>query len=289
MILCVSTTLSISSLQLLAVFLIWLLRRSLTSANAEQSSWMRPTNCSHLNFNLSLNRLLECAIPHTKFVCLAPHSPSQSKDSANNTSPAPTVSTSWTNSRSVVFRNSMHMSKKDKRCTASTPCFQSLKSTRASFSATPLTASSCWRKRLRSWVTPVTIYTQRCNKQTGIVSFMNSAMVLQGILLPQVRTSPATYGSAITTHVLTLSSHSTDLFTRGIDIQSVNVVINFDFPKNSETYLHRIGRSGRFGHLGLAVNLITYEDRHALRRVESELGTEIRAIPPNIDRSLYVG
>jgi ATP-dependent RNA helicase DDX6/DHH1 len=52
-----------------------------------------------------------------------------------------------------------------------------------------------------------------------------------------------------------------DLFTRGIDIQSVNVVINFDFPKNAETYLHRVGRSGRFGHLGLAVNLITYEDR----------------------------
>jgi ATP-dependent RNA helicase DDX6/DHH1 len=54
---------------------------------------------------------------------------------------------------------------------------------------------------------------------------------------------------------------SADLFTRGIDIQSVNVVINFDFPKNSETYLHRVGRSGRFGHLGLAVNLITYDDR----------------------------
>ena len=82
----------------------------------------------------------------------------------------------------------------------------------------------------------------------------------------------------------------TDLFTRGIDIQAVNVVINFDFPKNSETYLHRVcvtfiscwifwvlpfldhfkivhlqvGRSGRFGHLGLAVNLITYEDRFNL-------------------------
>lgn len=52
-----------------------------------------------------------------------------------------------------------------------------------------------------------------------------------------------------------------DLLTRGIDIQAVNVVINFDFPKNSETYLHRIGRSGRFGHLGLAINLINWEDR----------------------------
>lgn len=52
-----------------------------------------------------------------------------------------------------------------------------------------------------------------------------------------------------------------DLFTRGIDIQAVNVVINFDFPKHTETYLHRIGRSGRYGHLGIAINLITYEDR----------------------------
>jgi len=79
-----------------------------------------------------------------------------------------------------------------------------------------------------------------------------------------------------------------DLLTRGIDIQAVNVVINFDFPKNSETYLHRIGRSGRFGHLGLAINLITYEDRFNLYRIEQELGTEIQPIPHTIDRSLYV-
>jgi ATP-dependent RNA helicase DDX6/DHH1 len=78
-----------------------------------------------------------------------------------------------------------------------------------------------------------------------------------------------------------------DLFTRGIDIQAVNVVINFDFPKNSETYLHRIGRSGRFGHLGLAINLITYEDRFNLYKIEQELGTEIKPIPPVIDKSLY--
>jgi len=80
---------------------------------------------------------------------------------------------------------------------------------------------------------------------------------------------------------------SSDLFTRGIDIQSVNAVINFDFPKNSETYLHRVGRSGRFGHLGLAVNLITYDDRFNLYKIEQELGTEIKPIPPTIDRSVY--
>lgn len=79
-----------------------------------------------------------------------------------------------------------------------------------------------------------------------------------------------------------------DLFTRGIDIQAVNVVINFDFPKMSETYLHRIGRSGRFGHLGIAINLITYDDRYALHKIEGELGTEIKPIPKVIDPRLYV-
>ncbi|GMH95702.1 hypothetical protein TrVE_jg5785 [Triparma verrucosa] len=92
------------------------------------------------------------------------------------------------------------------------------------------------------------------------------------------------FRNGATRHLVT-----SDLFTRGIDIQSVNCVINFDFPKNSETYLHRIGRSGRFGHLGLAVNLITAEDKGNLRRIEQELGTEIKPIPSVIDRSLYVG
>eukprot|EP00924_Labyrinthula_sp_SR-Ha-C_P005830 maker-scaffold_14-snap-gene-6.53-mRNA-1 protein AED:0.01 eAED:0.01 QI:78/1/1/1/0/0/3/360/406 len=80
---------------------------------------------------------------------------------------------------------------------------------------------------------------------------------------------------------------STDLFTRGIDIQSVNVVINFDFPRNSETYLHRIGRSGRFGHLGLAINLITLEDKNSLFQIEKELGTEVKPIPSEIDKRTY--
>jgi len=80
---------------------------------------------------------------------------------------------------------------------------------------------------------------------------------------------------------------SSDLFTRGIDIPSVNVVINFDFPRSAETYLHRIGRSGRFGHLGLAINLITFDDRFNLYKIEKDLATEIKPIPPNIDRELY--
>jgi len=78
-----------------------------------------------------------------------------------------------------------------------------------------------------------------------------------------------------------------DLCTRGIDIQSVNVVINFDFPRNSETYLHRIGRSGRFGHLGLAISFVTNQDRGNLNQIEQDLGTEIRPIPAEIDKALY--
>nr|CDS27431.1 ATP dependent RNA helicase me31b [Hymenolepis microstoma] len=81
---------------------------------------------------------------------------------------------------------------------------------------------------------------------------------------------------------------STDLFTRGIDIPTVNVVINFDFPRFGETYLHRIGRSGRFGHLGIAINLVTEADRLALKNIERELGTDIKPIPKEIDKRLYV-
>lgn len=72
---------------------------------------------------------------------------------------------------------------------------------------------------------------------------------------------------------------STDLFARGVDIISVNVVINFDFPEYAETYLHRIGRSGRFGHRGIAINFITEDDKEKMFNIEDELDTKIAAIP----------
>lgn len=50
---------------------------------------------------------------------------------------------------------------------------------------------------------------------------------------------------------------STDLLARGIDVQQVNLVINYDLPNNFESYLHRIGRSGRFGRKGTAINFVT--------------------------------
>ena len=80
---------------------------------------------------------------------------------------------------------------------------------------------------------------------------------------------------------------SSDLFTRGIDIPNVNVVINFDFPKTAETYLHRIGRSGRFGHLGLAISMITDDDIPNFYAIQKDLDTEIEAMPQEIDKGLY--
>ena len=79
----------------------------------------------------------------------------------------------------------------------------------------------------------------------------------------------------------------TDLFARGVDVQSVNVVINFDLPQSSETYLHRIGRSGRFGHLGLAVDFITEKDKETFYTIEQELETEVQPFPKEVDRNLY--
>jgi len=80
----------------------------------------------------------------------------------------------------------------------------------------------------------------------------------------------------------------TDLFTRGIDVQTVNVVVNFDFPRMAETYLHRIGRSGRFGHLGIAISLVTDEDKDSINRIEYELATDIHPLPEVVDPRLYV-
>jgi ATP-dependent RNA helicase DDX6/DHH1 len=68
---------------------------------------------------------------------------------------------------------------------------------------------------------------------------------------------------------------SSNLVSRGIDVPSVNVVINFDFPKDSATYLHRIGRSGRYGQIGLAINLITERDQENVITIEKELETAI--------------
>ena len=75
---------------------------------------------------------------------------------------------------------------------------------------------------------------------------------------------------------------TTDLLARGIDVQQVSLVINYDLPTNRENYIHRIGRSGRFGRKGVAINFITISDAQYLRDIEQFYSTQIEEMPMNI-------
>jgi len=75
---------------------------------------------------------------------------------------------------------------------------------------------------------------------------------------------------------------TTDLLARGIDVQGVSLVINFDLPTNRENYIHRIGRSGRFGRKGVAINFLTMSDYKYLQDIEKFYKTSIEEMPMNV-------
>tara|TARA_B100000795_G_scaffold267335_1_gene251961 strand:- start:2298 stop:3467 length:1170 start_codon:yes stop_codon:yes gene_type:complete len=79
---------------------------------------------------------------------------------------------------------------------------------------------------------------------------------------------------------------STDLLSRGIDVQQVSIVINFDIPYSIDNYIHRIGRTGRFGRKGVAINLITYSDIRKLHDIEKYYSTQIEELPENFTQFL---
>lgn len=75
---------------------------------------------------------------------------------------------------------------------------------------------------------------------------------------------------------------TTDLLARGIDVQQVSLVINYDLPTNRENYIHRIGRSGRFGRKGVAINFVTHNDLKYLRDIEEFYHTQVDEMPANV-------
>jgi ATP-dependent RNA helicase UAP56/SUB2 len=82
---------------------------------------------------------------------------------------------------------------------------------------------------------------------------------------------------------------ATDLFGRGIDIERVNIVINFDFPDDSDQYLHRVGRAGRFGTKGLAISFVSNdEDLAMMKAVQARFAVEFPELPDHVDSSFYV-
>ncbi|KAF7643305.1 hypothetical protein LDENG_00241970 [Lucifuga dentata] len=75
---------------------------------------------------------------------------------------------------------------------------------------------------------------------------------------------------------------TTDLLARGIDVQQVSLVINYDLPTNRENYIHRIGRGGRFGRKGVAINMVTEDDRRTLKDIEVFYNTTVEEMPMNV-------
>merc|ERR1712100_231994 len=81
----------------------------------------------------------------------------------------------------------------------------------------------------------------------------------------------------------------TDLFGRGIDIERVNIVVNYDMTDDSDSYLHRVGRAGRFGTKGLAISFVaTDEDQEVLKKVQERFELNIDAMPAQIDTTSYL-
>lgn len=75
---------------------------------------------------------------------------------------------------------------------------------------------------------------------------------------------------------------STDLLARGIDVQQVSLVINYELPIQRENYVHRIGRSGRYGKKGVAINLVYGEEANTLKEIERHYSTNINELPEDL-------
>ena len=81
---------------------------------------------------------------------------------------------------------------------------------------------------------------------------------------------------------------ATNLFGRGMDIERVNIVFNYDMPEDSDTYLHRVARAGRFGTKGLAVTFVSDEnDAKILNDVQDRFEVNVAELPEEIDISTY--
>jgi len=82
---------------------------------------------------------------------------------------------------------------------------------------------------------------------------------------------------------------STDLFGRGMDIERVNIVFNYDMPEDSDTYLHRVARAGRFGTKGLAITFVSDEkDAKVLNEVQDRFEVNVGELPEEIDITSYI-
>lgn len=124
-----------------------------------------------------------------------------------------------------------------------------------------------------------------CNKKFKADDLQNileennfSVSILHGDMLQKEREEIMTKFRSGQTRILI----TTDILARGIDIQQVSLVINYDMPKYPQTYIHRIGRSGRFGRKGTAINFVTKKERNILISIKKMYNTEINELPADV-------
>lgn len=85
---------------------------------------------------------------------------------------------------------------------------------------------------------------------------------------------------------------ATDIFGRGIDIERINIVINYDMPDTSDSYLHRVGRAGRFGTKGITISFVsTEEDKTVLSDIQKRFVVKVQAYPTSghVDAAAHIG
>lgn len=133
-------------------------------------------------------------------------------------------------------------------------------------------------------ITQAVIFVNHRRKVDWLVESLNAAdftcSAIHSDLTPQEREAVMDTFRAGSTRVLV----ATDVLARGIDVQQVNLVINFDLPTNNSNYIHRVGRGGRFGRKGSAINFLAGDrDVRTLREIETYYATSIEELPKNLD------
>lgn len=115
--------------------------------------------------------------------------------------------------------------------------------------------------------------TKQLKEKEFTVSSMHGEMdqVQRDLIMREFRTA--------TTRILI----TTDLLARGIDVQQISVVINYDLPTRKENYIHRIGRAGRYGRKGTAINFVTPRDANFIKEIKEFYGTEINVLPQDLE------
>jgi superfamily II DNA/RNA helicase len=104
--------------------------------------------------------------------------------------------------------------------------------------------------------------------------------VLHSDLMPKERKAVLNEFVSGSTRILV----TTDVMARGIDVQQISVVVNYDMPKHPQTYIHRIGRSGRFGRKGLAINFVGHNEMNILSNIQKTYNTHILYLPQNLQQ-----